>query len=335
MPATIELRTRDIQVPLNVPFLGHPQHGYIIHTTSNGIKHIIRGGPSNDDMLRGNLVVDYTKYNNDIQGLAKSDYITDPSKYRTVTLYSGDDITASNYVGKIWEYGQKINAKSHDYKLPLCDALGFGEYNKCSQGNSNSFVKKSIEFSGLTYRQPAGIDGNSVWMPGINSDIRDTLLDHIQGHGGKYADITAQQAREIYERYITKRAELVKNFANTANDAIISYKMNASKDKALIERLTTEYKEWQNLEITKMQNQCSLTVDSRTQTMQTFQNNKATLLQQINNVMKTITGDIDISNTPREVSARISELKVNVMGELDAYKASLLDEYGLKYESFS
>lgn len=239
MKATIELRTRDIKTFFNLPFIGKPQHGYFILTNTNGQQHIIRAGPSNDNMLKGDLKVDYSPYDNNITGSAASDYITDKNLYRSVVLYRGDDATASRYFNKIWEYGTHINWKSPDYKLPVCDIINLN----CADNNSNSFVKKATEYAGLPFKIPAGNNGDVVWMPGVKSDIRDTIIDHLIGYGGRYADLTLDQAQKLYNEYVDDRKGIASKFAGMFKVADKMYSFNKKSPEIL--DLYSNYEEWQ------------------------------------------------------------------------------------------
>ena len=251
MPATIELRTRDIKFTPYIPLLGTPQHGYFIHTLEDGQnKHIVRAGPTNDQMLAGDLHVDYAAYNSNIQGAARNDYITDPSLYRTTILYSGDDATSRKYMDKIWEYGKHLNNNDFDYKLPLCDVISFGAYNKCSQQNSNAFIQKAIDYAGLPMRFPTYADGNPVWMPGLKSEIRDTLADHMIEYAGRYADLTATQAQSIYQEYSGKRAGIAGKFQTAYKMAEAAY-LVAHNTPQLI-AMSKEFEKWQKEQLDAM-----------------------------------------------------------------------------------
>ncbi len=244
MPATIELRTRDIKNAPYVPFLGTPQHGYFIHTMENGqTVHIVRAGPTNDDMLRGDLHVDYVQYYPGMQGVARNDWVTDPTQYRTTILYKGDDVTARDYMNKIWEVGLKINQHSPDYKLPVCDIVNFGMYNKCSQGNSNTFIQKALEHAKLPMKMPQYPDGTVVWMPGLKSEIRDTLVDHMAEYGGKYADLTLAQAQALYAKYVEARTGVQAKFMGAYKAAETMYLFTKKSDELL--KIYADFAKWQ------------------------------------------------------------------------------------------
>jgi len=244
MPATIELRTRDIKGAPYVPLLGTPQHGYFIHTMADRQNiHIVRAGPTNDDMMRGDLHVDYVAYNSGIQGAARNDWINDPTQYRTVTLYNGDDVTARNYMNKIWEVGLKINQQSPDYKLPVCDIINFGIYNKCSQGNSNTFIQKALEHAKLPMKMPQHPDGTVAWLPGLKSEIRDTLVDHIAEYGGKFSDLTLAQAQALYAKYVEARTGAAQKFMGAYKVAETMYAFTKKSDELL--KIYADFAKWQ------------------------------------------------------------------------------------------
>ena len=240
MPATIELRTRDIKFPFSLTFTGMPQHGYYVHTAESTIQHIVRAGPDTN-MATGNLIVDYVQYHAGMVGNAATDWITDKSQYRTSTLYSGDDITARGYMNKIWDYGQKINQQKPDYKYAICDFVGIGHYSQCSQSNSNAFIQKSAEYAGLTMKIPLDNKGYPVWMPGLKSEIRDTLFDNVYG---KVSKITADKAEEIYSKYISKRSEAMSNTQKAFKEAELMYGSNKKAED--IKKIADQFHKWQN-----------------------------------------------------------------------------------------
>jgi hypothetical protein len=243
MPDTIELRTRDVNGAFPMPFMGMPQHGYYIHTMTNGLQQIIRAGPDTN-IVTGNLVVDYMHYHAGMTGNAATDWITDKSQYRSIVLYSGEHITAKGYMDKIWEYGRKINQQMPDYKFPICDYVNLGMYNKCSQSNCNSFIQKSAEYAGLTLKIPLDSKGYPVWMPGLKSELRDTLFDNMIGAGGKYAKITAQKAGDIFDKYVAARADMVTKYQN-------KFKLSQAQDLVTkhadeLIKISNDFIKWQN-----------------------------------------------------------------------------------------
>ncbi len=252
MPDTIELRTRDIKNAPKVPGLGTPQHGFYIHTMGdNGIQHIVAAYPSGNDMLRGSLKTEYVQYYPGMQGPAASDFLTDPSQYKSVTLYKGDTLTARNYMNKIWEYGQQINMKTPDYKLPVCDVLNFGQYHdKCSQSNSNAFIKKSADYAGLKYKQPFDSNGMPVWMPGLHSDIRDTLLDHLKDYGGRFADMTLDSALAAYNQYTAYRKGVVDKAVGAMNAAVTMYVVAQNADAVITKSM--DFFNWQKEQLNEL-----------------------------------------------------------------------------------
>lgn len=237
MVSTLELRTRDIKNVPSIPHFGTPQHGYFILTNSHNDQYILRAGPSGDDMLKGYLVADYAKYDSNIQGLATNDYITDPSKYRSVTLFKGDDYQAQQLMDKMWEFGRSVNNHAFDYKLPVCDVVNFGVYNRCAQQNSNAFTYYAMEYAGIKPKLPTLENGRPAWLPGFKSELRDTLLDHLIEYGGHLAAININVAYEIYNKYL----EIGKTFSDKAANtykaviATLPYIMKSNEMLAIID----------------------------------------------------------------------------------------------------
>lgn len=167
--ATIELRTRDVQVGgVNVG-KHHPQHGYFIITFDNGVQNIVRAGPSNNSMATGDLQVMMGLYSDQLVGPAKSDYITDPNQFRSAIIFVGSEYEVRGYVTKIWQYGVQINTHSVDYKLPGGDIVN----------NSNSFIYKALTYAGLKFAHPTYPDGTKVSMPGLEGEIGYTAVDKV------------------------------------------------------------------------------------------------------------------------------------------------------------
>lgn len=253
MVSTLELRTRDINGAPNVPGLGTPQHAYFILTNAQGEQFLLRGGPKNGDMLKDNLAVDFVRYDATIQGVAKTDYITDPNQYRSTILYKGDDHKAYTLMNKMWEYGRKVNDGAYDYKLPVCDIINFGIYNKCSQQNSNAFTYQAMQYAGIKPKLPIMADGKPTWVPGFKSEIRDTLLDHLIEYGGQLKAINISMAQDIYNRYISESKTFVDKAINTYNavKATLPYTMKSPEILAAVDN----YYKWENQAATNLQNE--------------------------------------------------------------------------------
>ena len=242
MPATIELRTRDVKFPYTMPFMGHPQHGYYVSTEENGLQYIIRAGN-----VQGYLSATYAQYHQGMTGDAASDWITDKSQYRSTVLYSGDNITARGYMNKIWDYGQKMNQQMPDYKYPVCDIINLGMYNKCSQSNCNAFIQKSADYAGLTIKIPLDSKGYPVWMPGLKSDIRDTLFDNLFD---KCAKLTAQKAEEVFDKFVAARAYIVNKYQTQFKTLQSQHLLDKHADELM--NISNEFIAWQKNKISSV-----------------------------------------------------------------------------------
>ena len=95
--AKIEIWTRDVS---GTSMLGNkaPQHIFLIKTNDNGTREIIRGGPSQDNMITGDIKIVNQDYNDIKQNDNKTetyDYL-DPSK-PNILNYQGLAIKITNY----------------------------------------------------------------------------------------------------------------------------------------------------------------------------------------------------------------------------------------------
>src|SRR5665213_2414048 len=168
--AKIELRTRNIDSDLpGIDQETYPQHSYFIITYDNGVQNIIRAGASDNDPFFGDLQVMKGLYNDQLCGPAKSDYITDASKYRSATIFEGSEFEVRGYVTKLWQYGVKINMHDFDYKMPGWDITN----------NCNNFIYKALEYAGLPFVHPTYPDGTKVNMPGLLGKMGHTTLDKL------------------------------------------------------------------------------------------------------------------------------------------------------------
>ena len=167
--AKIEIWTRDVS---GTSMLGNkaPQHIFLIKTNDNGTREIIRGGPSQDNMITGDIKIVNQNYN----GIRQDDKITetydyfDPSK-PNILNYQGSTIkiASQSQIDAIWKNGlnkaQNINLGKFDYE-PLTQ-------------NSNTVIYKiSLEMN-LGNEVKNFLDQKEVWAPGYGNDFTKGPVD--------------------------------------------------------------------------------------------------------------------------------------------------------------
>ena len=167
--AKIEIWTRNIS---GTSMLGDkaPQHIFLIKTNDNGTREIIRGGPSQDNMITGDIKIVNQDYNKGLQNDGKTetyDYL-DPSK-PNILNYQGSTIkiASQSQIDAIWKNGlnkaQNINLGKFDYE-PLTQ-------------NSNTVIYKiSLEMN-LGNEVKNFLDQKEVWAPGYGNDFTKGPVD--------------------------------------------------------------------------------------------------------------------------------------------------------------
>lgn len=204
--AKIEVWTRDVKVPFEIPILGKGQHLFIIHTNSGGDRTILRGGPQNDNMLLDNIKIIQSPYTKFIDGKQVYDWFPDAPR---IIIAEGTDEEMQALVDKMWTKAQEINQGNYDYKLPTFGMpdkvlsmllnsnslyLSDIENEHLNQNrakpeeyfsfshvqNSNTAVKLMVEAAGLQLKLPKHHDGTEIWVPGIESnEFKHTVIDGL------------------------------------------------------------------------------------------------------------------------------------------------------------
>ena len=176
--AKIEIWTRDVS---HTSMLGNkaPQHIFLIKTNDNGTREIIRGGPSQDNMITGDVKIinqDYNDIKQDDKITKTYDYL-DPSK-PNILNYQGSTIkiASQSQIDAIWKNGlnkaQNINLGKFDYE-PLTQ-------------NSNTVIYKiSLEMN-LGNEVKNFLDQKEAWAPGYGNDFTQGLIDKGIGKGWDY-----------------------------------------------------------------------------------------------------------------------------------------------------
>lgn len=186
----IEVYSRDVEKVPNIPIKGKVQHLFIIYTNSKGIKIILRGGPTNNNIIVDNLYIIKAEYNYLHRNLFPGDYFFDLSEIPSKVIAEGSDAEIQKLVDKMWARAEEINKGNYDYKLPFpgCPST------ICHVQNSNTAVKEMVNAAGLTLELPQ-INGKPVWAPGIDGSIRVTFIDSL---------MQPQPAIEINNLYIVE-----------------------------------------------------------------------------------------------------------------------------------
>jgi Ca2+-binding RTX toxin-like protein len=161
--AQIQIWTRDVN---GTSPLGDkaPQHTFFIKINDNGTREIIRGGPINDNMVMGDVVIIRTEYSQDT---IRSDYF-DPTKPNT-SNYQGSTIKTSSQSeidslwNKAWNKAQTINYQSYDY-----EAL---------TQNCNTTTYVMAQEMGLVSQVKSFLNSKGVWTPGFENEFKHSIPD--------------------------------------------------------------------------------------------------------------------------------------------------------------
>ena len=219
--AQIQIWTRNVNS--TEFFFGNftPQHTFLIKFNDDGTREILRGGPVDDSMLFGDVVIMSQEYNGSEQNDANRTPTLDwynPSQPNTQNFQSQTIKTSSqSEIDTLWNSAlaktQEINSQLYDYEI--------------TSQNCNTVTYQLAKEMGLEDEVTQFISGKKLNTPGYADEFTPEVIERLEHAWTSFEEATEYMAKEYVKSLITtattisSATQLIFNTLLSAEESIL------------------------------------------------------------------------------------------------------------------